>query len=356
VSIAVVSTGLLVAACRDDADKAEAPATPRPVRTTTVEAVPPRRGTSFPGRIEAKDSVALAFRIGGRLAERRVAVGDQVKDGQVVAMLEPQDELNALRSARAALTAAQGVLVQAENAYGRQRHLLDRGATTQANFEAVEQSRKAARAQVEAAEAQLRTAEDVVGFTVLEADAPGVVTSVGAEPGEVVGAGQPIVSLARRDGRDAVFDLPAAQLPDLSSDPRVTVRLSDDPAATIKGRVREVAPQADPVTRTIAVRVGLIDPPASFRLGAPVTVTLESQASPLVEIPASALLRRGEKEVVWLVDTKSLTVGTRPVEVLRRDAATAWIGSGIGAGDVVVTAGAGSLKDGQKIRLAGTEL
>jgi RND family efflux transporter MFP subunit len=352
--VVAFALGTALAGCREEA---EAPAArPRPVRVLTVGEAAAQASTSFTGRVEAKDSAALAFRIGGRMIERPVGMGDRVKDGEIVARLEPQDEENALRSARAALVAAQGQLVQAENAFDRQRRLLDRGATTQAYFEAAEQGRTAARARVDAAEAQLRNAEEMVSFTVLKADAPGIVTAVGAEPGEVVGPGQPIVTLARRDGRDAVFDVPAAAMRSMRGDGRIAIRLADNPSVTAWGRVREVSPQADPVTRTFAVRIGLIDPPAAFRLGTSVTGTIETAPAGAVSLPAAALAGAGSGNSVWVVDPKTSKVAARPVELARAEAGTVWIAKGLSPGDVVVTAGAASLTEGQAVRLPGAEL
>ena len=114
-------------------------------------------------------------------------------------------------------------------------------------------------------------------FTELKADAPGVVTALGPRAGEVVQAGQMIVRLARKDGRDAVFDVPAQLLRSAPSDPQITVSLTDDPSVTARGRVREVAPQANPVTRTFEVKVGLTDPPTAMRLGATVTGRMETE-------------------------------------------------------------------------------
>src|SRR5262249_8936428 len=146
-------------------------------------------------------------------------------------------------------------------------------------------------AQVDSAEAQLKAAHDLVSFTELRADAPGVVTATGAEAGEGVQAGQMIVKLARHGGRDAVFDVPAQGLRSAPRDPGIAVSLTDARTITAHGRVREVAPQADPATRTFEVRVGLIDPPEAMRLGATVTGRLTMDAAPVIEIPASALTR-----------------------------------------------------------------
>lgn len=352
-----VALGLLIlmaGGCQREAETAPAPVV-RAVRTTTVEAPRQLADLGFSGHVEAQDQASLSFRIGGRVAERLVGVGATVAEGQVVARLDPENELNDLRAARAALTAAEGALRKAENQHQRQEHLLARGITTQADFEAAEQGRTAARAQVEAARARVRTAEDIVAFTTLKADAPGVVTRVGAEPAEVVAAGRMIVQLARRDGRDAVFALPAEAVRAISADSTVYVALASDPTVSVRGHVREVAPQADPVTRTFRVRVGLADPPSAFRLGTTVSGTIRGGEASGMAIPATALIERGQATGVWVVDPTALTVSLRRLELVSRDPATAIVGKGLAIGDIVVTAGANLLKEGQRVRLSGTE-
>lgn len=351
---AAIAVALLVAACQQKAEEPTA-APVRPVRTVTVAATPAQPQASFTGRIEARDQASLGFRIGGRVAERLVGIGATVKEGQPLARLDPETELNELRSARAALAAAEGVLRQADAAYERQSHLHARGITSRADYEAAEQNLKAARAQAEAAAAGVRIAADVVGFTVLKADAPGVVTAVGAEPGEVVAAGRMVIQLARREGRDAVFDVPAAAVSAIGVDDRVTVALPGTPPVTASGRVREVTPEADPVTRLFRVRVGLIDPPEAMRLGVTVQGTPVPAEAGGFSIPASALLRANGQPAVFVVDPATRALAERRVELAAEDPARVVVTRGLAAGDIVVTAGASSLNAGQKVRLAGIE-
>lgn len=353
-SAAALALVLALAGC-GEAPEAKAPE-PRPVRTVTASSRTASDAVTLTGQVEAQNEAAYGFRISGRIIERLVNVGDRVKPGQVLARLDPQDEQNAVRSAQAALSAANANLSQTRNQYERQRQLLARGFTPRAQYEQAEQAFLNARSQVEDAEARLRMAEDRLGFTELKADSAGVVTQRRAEPGEVVQTGQPVVEVARQDGRDAVFEVPAALLSSLPGDPVVEVTLAGDPAARATGRVREVAPQADPVTRTFRVRVGLIDPPEALRLGTTVIGRVVVDGGPVIELPASALTRLNDKPAVWVVDPKAQTVALRAVEVLRFTPATVTLSEGIKPSEIVVTAGVQALHPGQKVRLLGSAL
>jgi RND family efflux transporter MFP subunit len=340
---------LLLAAC---GEQAAPPPQVRPVRTVTVEKRMVGEPVALTGQIKAQDEVSLAFRIDGKLIERPVNVGDRVTAEQLVGRLDPQNEQNALRSAQADLAAAQAALVQAQGTEGRQRELLGKGFTTRAQYDQALQQLQTAQSQVESAQAKLRTAQDRLGYTELHADAPGAVTAKGAEPGEVVRAGQMIVQVARQGGKDAVFDVPA-QLIRAGNPGEVEIYLPDNPAIRTTGRVREVSPQADPNTRTHQVKVGLADPPAGMLLGATVVGGVRLNAEPAIELPASALTQQNGKPAVWVVDKANETVDLRPIEVKRYDTSSVIVASGLQDGDVVVTAGVQALRPGQKVKLTG---
>ena len=199
----------LIAATLAGCNKPPSPAAQaRPVRTITVERGAEGETVSLTGQVRAKDQVSLSFRIDGRMIDRPVHVGDVLKEGQFVARLDPLNEQNALTTARANLTSLEAVLTQERLTFWRQQELLKDGWTPRANFDEAQQKLLSAQAVVDSAQAQVHIAEDRLGHTALFADAPGAVTKVGAEPGEVVKAGEMIVELARQGGRDAVFDVP----------------------------------------------------------------------------------------------------------------------------------------------------
>jgi RND family efflux transporter MFP subunit len=331
------------------------PATPpaRPVRTVSIERRAEGETASLTCQIRAKDQASLAFRVDGRMIERPVNVGDVLSAGQVVGRLDPTNEQQALRSAQANLRAAEALLTQAGLTFGRQQKLLKDGWTTRASFDEAQQALRVAQARVDAAHAQLRIAQEQLSYTVLYADAPGAITAVGAEPGEVVRAGQMIVQLAHQGGRDAVFDVPEQLIRTGPRDPMVEIALTNDPQVRATGRVREVAPQADPATRTFQVKVGIINPPEAMRLGSTVVGSIKLSAPAGVEIPASALTEANGHPAVWVVDPQSMTVSLRGVDFLRYDPAAVVISKGLENGELVVTAGVQTLRPGQKVRLLG---
>ena len=201
----------------------------------------------------------------------------------------------------------------------------------------------------------MKAAHDLVSFTELKADAPGVLTAIGPRAGEVVQAGQMIARVARQDGRDAVFDVPAQLIRSAPADPEIAVSLTDDPTVTAVGRVREISPQADPVTRTFEAKVGLTNPPQAMLLGATVTGRMQMDAVAAIEVPATALTRFNRQPAVWIVDPSSRTVSMRNIEVLRFDQDTVAISRGLDTGEIVVTGGMQALHPGQKVLLLGSQ-
>lgn len=353
IGLLLLCSALTLAACKKQTES-EAPQI-RPVRT--VIAAPSEFGETviLSGHVAAETEASLGFRIAGRVIERQVNVGDHVETGQDLAKLDPQDEANALRSAQAALAAASARSTQARAAFERQRQLLAAGHTPRAAFDEAQKTLKTAQADVDDAEARVANQALRVSWTVLQADAPGTVSAIGAQPGEVVQPGQMIVRIARQGGRDAVFNVPGRLLREVPRSPDITVRLADDPSVAALGRVREIAAQADPTTRTFEVKVGLTDPPAAMRLGSTVTGTARLDSEPKMVIPASALSSLNGQPAVWIVDPEKLTVALRNVHTAGYDPDAVIVEQGIETGDILVTAGVHALHPGQKVRLLASQ-
>jgi len=234
------------------------------------------------------------------------------------------------------------------------RDLVAENAVSRASFDQAVALLQTAESQVEAVRANLSVAENRVSYTRLFADVAGVVTARGPEPGEVVSAGRMVVQVAREGTRDAVFDVPAQVKDSAPRNSAITVTLVNDPKVTATGKVREVSPRADPVTGTFAVRVQLIDPPPTMRLGSTVAGRVKLDALPAIQIPAAALVRADGGTAVWVYDAKAGTVAARGITVLGSNETTVQVASGLNPGDVVVTAGVQALRPGQKVRLLET--
>ena len=224
-SLVVFSLLALLAACRPAAEPPAAEI--RPVRVMTVAKTTGGETVSVTGNVQAQTEVNLAFRIDGRMIQRNVNVGDVVKPGQVIATLNADNEENALQSARAGLAAASAQLVEARNNYDRYKTLLAQRFIAEAEFDRHAAILKTAQSAVDSAQAQVNIAQNRLGYAQLVADAGGTVTTVGAEPGEVVQAGRMIVQIARQGGRDAVFDVPPQIKDRAPADPEITVSLTD---------------------------------------------------------------------------------------------------------------------------------
>ena len=202
---------LALGACKK---KAEPPPVVRPVRSVVVEKRQlgdPAVGT---GHLRARDEVNLAFRIGGRIIQRKVGVGDMVEAGQTVALLDAEVERNARDSAQADLAAARAALDQSEAFERRQKQLLTDRVISPNEYDTALRQLKTTKAQLDATEARLKSAEEQLSYTELKSNAAGVITEKGAEVGEVVPAGKMVLKVAQQSGRDAVFDVPAQAIRD----------------------------------------------------------------------------------------------------------------------------------------------
>ncbi|MFW5680527.1 MAG: efflux RND transporter periplasmic adaptor subunit [Pseudomonadota bacterium] len=341
----------LLAACDEAVEPQAEPI--RPVRVVTVERQTGGETASLTGTLRAAEEAQLAFRTSGRIVELNVNLGDRVVQGQPIGRLEDETQRNAVQAARADLRAAMGELERTTVDFERQETLLERGFTTRVRYDQALQAMRVAQSWVDSAEAQLAIAEEQLAFTTLAADAPGVVTLRAVEPGEVVGAGQMVVSLARDGGIDAVFDVPERIMQSAPPNPAITVRLASDRSVEAPGRVREVAPQADPVTRTFEVRVGLADAPSAMRLGSTVIGAMPLDSGSGIALPAAALSSRDGAPAVFVVDPATGVVELRPVELASFDLAEVVVEHGLVEGEVVVTAGVQALRPGQVVRVTG---
>jgi RND family efflux transporter MFP subunit len=350
-AIPVALAVLLLGACTK---KEEPPPVVRPVRSIVVE----KREVGDPkvvsGHLRARDEVNLAFRIAGRIIQRKVDVGEMVQAGQTVALLDAEVERNARNSAQADVAAARASLDQSEAFERRQNKLLTDRVISPNEYDVALRQLKTTKAQLDAAQARLKSAEEQLSYTELKSDAAGVITQKGAEVGEVVPPGHTVLKVAQQSGRDAVFDVPAQAIRDgLSLGDQGEVWLADKPEIKVDGKIREISPQADPVTRNYQVKVELAEPPSGMFLGATVVGRLKLKGESLIEIPSSALTMIEDKPAVWVVDAKDQRVHRREIAIARHTPDSAVVTDGLESGERVVTAGVQTLHEGQAVKLLG---
>lgn len=327
---------------------ADTPKPARPVRYLVITSP-----TSFPdqqrtGEIHAHDETALSFRLDGRILSRKVDIGERVKAGQWLATLDDTSARNRLAAAQADVEGAKASAQAAGLNLNRMQMLMPTGAIARAQLDSVRADWLVANARLKSSVASRRDAEENVAWTRLVAPADGVITGVSASAGEVVSAGQTVLTLAAGDARDAVFATtePAQLLAQKGAAFRVY--LLDDPAVSAAGSLRDISPQADPLTRTWRVRVSLPLPPAAMALGASVTVALPVPRSPGYAIPASALSRSGERPAVFVINAR-MQAQLREVVPAGYTASSIIIASGLHPGDRVITAGVSKLRSGESV-------
>jgi membrane fusion protein, multidrug efflux system len=340
-----IASALALAGCKQEA---KTPEPVRPVLSTVIE--PAASGSTVAvGTVQPRYETNLGFRVLGRLIARPVNVGDLVTEGQTIAAIDPTALELAVQSAKADLSKAEALLENAIGTEERKRVLIKTDATTRQMVDDAEQVRAGAQASTARARAKLAKAIEQLGYAQVKADFAGVVTAVSAEVGQVVSPGQSVVTVARPDVREAVVDIGADFPVPLTVGLPFTVSLQLLPAVQVQGQIREIAPQADSVTRMRRVRIALNDPPESFRLGSTITAR-PSKAYSRLRVPVSAVLKKGDETFVWVVDEPTSTVSLHKVD-LSEDEGGIRVTGGLTAGTRIVTAGIHSLEQGQQVRI-----
>ena len=324
----------------------------RAVKVVTVGLDAMQSGAEYAGEVRSRVESRLGFRVSGKLLRRNVELGQHVKAGELLAQLDPQDFKLAADGARAQLAAAATNRDLALADYKRYKDLREQNFISAAELERRDTALKAAQAQVDQVQAQLAGLGNQTGYANLVADVAGVVTSVDAEPGQVLAAGTPVLRIAQDGGRDVVFAVPEDKVGKLKVGSQVQVQAwAEQKSAT--ATVREVAASADPVTRTFTVKVGLSGPD-TWPLGSTVTVmpkALDRSGPSVIKLPTSALQHDGEKAAVWVLEKATMTVRLQPIAIATADGNEVVVAQGLEPGMQVVSVGAHVLNPGQKVTI-----
>lgn len=345
--VAVAALALL-SGCGKSAPPEEAA---RPVIALPVPSADGALSQPFPGEVHARYEMPLSFRIGGQLVARQARLGDTVKKGQVLAQLDDADTARSQASAQAALEAAEHRLTFATQQRDRDEAQARQNLISQLQLEQTHDAYASALAARDQAKQQWALAQNQSRYTTLVADRDGSITSEQADVGQVVAAGQAVFGFAWSGDRDVFIDVSEDRLAGIAVGQAATVTLLALPGETLSAHVRDIAPSADPQSRTYRIKLSLDQPGPQVRLGmtAQVSLAASSRVGQGVRIPATALFHQGEKPAVWVVRANDSTLELRPVTVVRYGERDVLVGSGLHAGERVVMQGVHTVSAGEKV-------
>ncbi len=326
----------------------------RPVRTLTVAARAVSPEWSLAGEVRPRVEVRYGFRVGGRVIERKVEIGDRIEPGQVLARLDPQDLAPALDAQRAQQEAFRTELEIARAELARAHRLRAGNFVSDANVERQQATVDAASARLQASAAQVNQARNSLGYQQLRADTAGIVTAIDTEAGQVVAVGQPVIRIARIDDVEVQVNVPEQDLARVRAASGWTVTLPGVPGREWQATLRELSPAADPASRTYPARLALQGDTAQVALGMSATATARAASVTRIQVPLTALHSTDGPTRVWIVDAAAGRVRSQPVQTgaILDDAVV--IESGLKGGETIVTAGANLLREGQKVRVPAT--
>jgi RND family efflux transporter MFP subunit len=349
-SLAAILLLPLLAAC----DEAESTAVrEKPVVPVIAERVAFSESTvdqGFSATIEPRVVSDLSFRIQGKVTSRLANVGDRVRKGQLLAILDDADLKLQLIQAQAEEAAAANVLHQQLAEERRLAQLLKDSWVAASAYDRQKAALDEARARLERAQKAVELSTNAVSYAILTADGDGIVTRTSAEAGQVLGPGQTAVTVAREGELEASVSVPETRLKQIS-DGEARVEVWADPVRSYRARLRELSPVADPATRTYAARFTILDPGPDLKFGMSAKLTITTPDRPGAAVPLAALLDQGGGPAVWLVNPQNGLLAIQPVEVASYGPSTARITGGLVDGDYVVVAGAQKLDGGLRARI-----
>src|SRR5436309_5575408 len=346
VSLAFIAVAL--AGCTDTAAEKAAPGRPVLVAAVHYEAETPER--SFVGTIKPRIETDMGFRVPGKVAKRLVEVGQTVDVGQPLATLDQVDLKLQAEQAEAEFRAATGVLAQAGAAEQRAKDLRAKGWATDAQLDSAKATADEARARLNRAERSVELTQNSLSYATLVADSRGVVTATLVDPGQVVASGQTAIRVARFAEKEAVVAIPETLL-SRAKDGVASVTLWSEPNRKYAAKLREIAPAADPATRTYLAKFSLPEAGDNVSLGMTATLTLaDPETMRVARLPLSALFSEGGDPSLYVVDANG-EVALKPVTVKSYESNDVVISGGIDEGAKVVVLGVQKLDPSQKVRV-----
>ncbi len=337
----------------------------RPVRAVKAGDVGELQRRGFPGRAQATQEIDLAFRVGGPLIARAVNVGDPVKQGDVVAQIDPRDFQVNLRNVKAQLAEAEAALERAAGDYRRQLNIFktDPGATSETAVDRAREGRDRAAANVDSLKASVTTAQDQLDDTSLQAPFDGTVVATYVENFQNVRQKQPIVRILDTSHIEMVVNIPENLISLAPLVHTVLLRFDAFPGREFEGRISEVGTEASQTTRTFPVTV-IMEQPEDVKILPGMAGTARSGETNMTDeqqrrglgIPVGAVFTPDTEtqSYVWVIEATDGNLGVlekRPVKTGDMTRHGVLISDGLSAGEWIVTAGVHSVREGQTVRI-----
>jgi multidrug efflux system membrane fusion protein len=340
---------LLISACSAKEEPQES--VTRAVHITTVKLSNHGEQHEFSGEIVSRYESTLAFQVSGKMSQRYVDKGDIIKKGQLLAKIDSKDYDLRVQQARANLSVAKANDQQSHSEIQRYTKLLADRLISQSQFDQKFNQNAVTAAQLSSAKTALRIAENQQQYTYLKATENGVVTDIYAEKGQILQAGQKVISVANPKHKEIAIELPENDIYIIRNTANASITLWALPGISVNGVIREISPSADSKTRTYATRISLLtnDPKIQLGMTASVSITENSGAS-FIDLPLSALLKEEENLFVWVISPADSTLIKTPVELGELTKNKVIIKSGLEDNQQVVIAGIHMLHEGQKVR------
>ncbi len=320
------------------------------VRSQTIKLDAIGQNASYPGEVRGRYEAQLAFQASGKLIKRNVELGSVVAAGDVLMEIDSKDIQQTVNITSAQVASSQSQLNLAEVNLERYRKLYEQNAISRAQLDQYENAYQVALAAVNQATAQYAQGANQLGYTSLVADSEGIVSSINVEAGQVVSAGQSVMTLVKGSEREIEISVPENRIDEMRSAKQVSISFWALPGVIGEGKVREISPVADKVTRTYKVRISLVNPPPAVKLGMTASVAVGSSNNRQgVYIPLAAIYQTGDTPNVWVI--REGVVILRPIKVGVFGDNTVQVIEGLQDGEVIVTGGVQKLREGQKVRI-----
>ncbi len=349
--VLLAAISIVLASCSEEAE--EAKPVVRPVKVVEIADAGQARQMSYSGIVRARTEMNLGFRVNGKITERLVNVGDRVKSGDPLARIDATDYDLSVKSAAASLDAAERQVETTALVRARAEQLFARKVASKAQLDQATLGHNQAVATRDAAASALSQAKNQVTYTELVADRGGIVASIAADVGQVVGSGTPVATVAVDGEKEVLIAVPEVDVANFKPGMAVKAGFWSDQGLMLDGKVREVAGSAEQPSRTFAVRVSLPNDPRVL-LGMTATILASADnAERHISVPLSALAQRDGGTTVWVVDRDSQTVKSRMITVANFTGEGVRVIGGLQRGDLVVAAGTQFMAEDLKVAISG---